>query len=406
MQDTKLYEQLLGIQKPWKVGSVRMDLAGQRIDVEVICEEKVNWADPVSGKRAHVHSWEKRSWRHLDTCQFATVITAEVPRVQYEDGSTEMVSVPWAEKRSKWSKLFERFAIEVLQCASSLKAGCALLRISWHEAHGIMKRAVERGMERRDLESLRYVGLDEKSFLRGQDYISLMTDIKGGRVLEVVPGNDTQSGVKLWESLPKNQRQEVWAAAMDMSGGFIKATEQAAPQADIVHDRFHIAKHLNEAVDLVRRKENKELLEQGDQTLKGTRFQWLFREESIPREKRRTFAELKQSGLKVARAWTIKELFDHFWSYHSAAHALRFFEKWYQWAVRCRLKPMVKVAKTLQRHILNLLTYIEHRISNAVTEGLNSKIQSIKSNARGFRSFDNYRTRILFYCGKLELYPD
>ena len=165
MQDTKLYEQLLGIEKPWKVGSVKMDVAGQKIEVEVICEERTAWVDPKSGKRAHIHSWEKRSWRHLDTCQFATVITADVPRVQYEDGTTEMVSVPWAGKRSKWSNLFERFAIEVLQCASSIKAGCALLKVSWHEAHGIMKRAVERGLARRQLEAVRYVGVTRASRL-------------------------------------------------------------------------------------------------------------------------------------------------------------------------------------------------------------------------------------------------
>lgn len=403
MQDIKLYEQLLGIEKPWKVATVKMDIEGQKIEVEVICEEKAVWADPDSGKRAHIHSWEKRSWRHLNTCQFATVITAEVPRIKYEDGRTEMVCVPWAEKRSQWSKLFERFALEVLQCAHSVSAACEVLGISWHEAQGIMKRGVARGLKRRIVQGIEYVGLDEKSFRRGQDYISLMTDIKGGRVLEVVPDNDTQSGIKLWKALPEEQRDQVKAASMDMSGGFIGATQKAAGHVDIVHDRFHVAKHLNEGVDKVRRQENKELQSQGDDRLKGTRFMWLFK--SVPHAKRSTFAELKKSGLKVARAWALKDMFDHFWSYSSATHALKFFEGWYAWAVRSQLQPMRQVAKMLRKHLPNLLSYTVHPITNAVTEGLNSKIQLIKASARGFRSFDNYRTRILFYCGKLDLYP-
>ena len=117
------------------------------------------------------------------------------------------------------------------------------------------------------------------------------------------------------------------------------------------------------------------------------------------------FEHLKWSGLKVARAWAIKELFSKLWTYCYEGSARKFFKHWYGWAARSRLKPVIKVAKMIRRHLENILTYLRHSITNAVTEGLNSKIQSIKSNARGFRSFQNYRTRILFFCGKLSLQP-
>jgi transposase len=109
--------------------------------------------------------------------------------------------------------------------------------------------------------------------------------------------------------------------------------------------------------------------------------------------------------LKVARAWAAKELFTKFWAYEREGSARRFFKDWFGWVSRSRLKPMVEVGQLLKRHLENLLTYLRHPITNAVTEGLNSKIQSIKSAARGFRSFANYRIRILFFCGKLNLYP-
>jgi transposase len=117
------------------------------------------------------------------------------------------------------------------------------------------------------------------------------------------------------------------------------------------------------------------------------------------------FSKLKDLNLKVARAWAAKELFSKFWEYEQEGWARRFFKDWYGWISRSRLGPMIDVARMLKRHLENLLTYLKHRITNAATEGLNSKIQSIKSAARGFRNFQNYRTRILFFCGKLNLYP-
>ncbi len=132
----------------------------------------------------HIHGWESRSWRHLDTCGFATVIRAEVPRVKDEKGQTETVSVPWAEKFSRFTRSFEAFGVEVLRAARSLSDACELLSISWDQAHRIMERAVARGLERRSLEELEAVGIDEKSFLSGQSYVSVLSDPKGSRVLK------------------------------------------------------------------------------------------------------------------------------------------------------------------------------------------------------------------------------
>src|SRR6266446_2518322 len=134
-----------------------------------------------------------------------------------------------------------------------------------------MERAVQRGLDARQLQGLRRVGLDEKSFGLGQDYVSVLSDLDQSRVLEVVPGNDKQSGCALWQGVPPAQRQNIEATAMDMSAGFAAATAQEAPQVVMVHDKFHVAKMLNEAVDRVRRREHKELLKQNDQRLTGSR---------------------------------------------------------------------------------------------------------------------------------------
>ncbi len=268
-----------------------------------------------------------------------------------------------------------------------------------------MERAVQRGLARRDIERVRLVGLDEKSFGAGQDYISLMSDLEQGRVLEVSAGNDTQSGCALWQALPTTQREQVQAAAMDMSAGFAAATRQEAPQAAIVHDKFHVSKLLNEAVDKVRRGEHRFLRQQGDERLTGTRQLWLYNPENLNDQRLEAFQDLVQENLKTSRAWFHKENFTGFWQQESAWAAEGYFKRWYGSAIRSRLEPVKKVARTLKAHLRELLNYFSYPITNAVTEGLNSKIQQLKANARGFRSFANYRIRILFFCGKLDLLP-
>jgi transposase len=132
---------------------------------------------------------------------------------------------------------------------------------------------------------------------------------------------------------------------------------------------------------------------------------WLTNPHNWTEQQQASFNELRDKGLKVARAWSIKEMFSGLWDYRYEKAARRFFKRWFCWATHARLKPMAEVAKKLQRHLDNILTYLEHRITNAVAEGLNSKIQQIKSAARGFRKFENYRIAILFFCGKLDMYP-
>jgi transposase len=269
-----------------------------------------------------------------------------------------------------------------------------------------MDRAVERGLLERNLDEVTHVGLDEKSFRRGQDDISVMTDIDASRVLEVSEGRDEAAADVLWDTLSQEQKEHVEAVAMDMWQAYENSTTKQVPEAEIVQDRFHIAKYLNEAVDKVRRQEHKLLKGDGDETLKGTKQLWLYSPGNMSDEQWSELEALRFQDLKTSRAWALREHFRWFWEYTYAGNAKKFFSSWYQWASRCRLPPVVKVAKMIKRRLPNIVTWFRHRISNGPAEGFNSRIQSIKSAARGFRSFKNYRTRILFFCGKLKLNPD
>ena len=279
-----------------------------------------------------------------------------------------------------------------------------LLELDWDGVQRLVERAVTRGLARRSLADIRWVGLDEKSFLRGQSYISVMNDIAGARVLEVVPDRYQAAGEALWQVLPAAARKKVEAAAMDMSGSYVAATRAQAPQTAIVRDKFHVAKMLNEAVDQTRRSEHARLQAAGDDTLSGTRYLWLHG--LLPEKKQASFAELLEINLQTAKAWCYKEQFIEFWAQPDAAHGAQFFADWHRSVVRTRLTRVKAVAKTLKKHLTNLLTYFVYPITNAISEGFNSKIQAIKSDARGFRRFANYRARILFHCGKLSLLPN
>jgi transposase len=404
MKDTEFYAQILGLKKPWEVRAVRLDMAAKKVEVELGCEAKTWWGNE-EGERLPVYDHVERRWRHLDTCGFATELVCRVPRVEKPDGKVETVSVPWGEKGSRFTLLFEAWAVAVLNASRSVSQACELLGISWEAAHRIMKRAVQRGLDRRKEDELPYVGMDEKSFLRGQSYVSVLTDLLEGRVLEVVDGRDQVAAQCLLASLSDEQRESIEAVSIDMAASFQAALEAELPGVEIVHDKFHIVQHLNEAVDQIRRAESKALAAEGDNTLKGTRQIWLVGEEKQDPEQAAQFAALKGQQLKVGRAWAMKEMFRRFWDSKSEGWARRFFADWKNWVDGSGLTPMKKVARMLAIRLENIVSYLRHPITNAVTEGLNSKIQTLKANARGFRNFEHYRIRILFFCGKLNLHP-
>ena len=208
------------------------------------------------------------------------------------------------------------------------------------------------------------------------------------------------------ESLPEPVREKVEAVAMDMSAAYEAAAREVLPKADVVHDRFHVSGLLGDAVDKVRRGEHKWLLQKGDKSLLGTRYIWLFHPDELKLDQLKRVNELMEmEHLQTARAYYHRLRFMDFWSQPDIAEGQRFFARWYEEAKRSCLEPIMKVAGTLQSHLLGLLSYFRHKITNAMCECFNSTIQSIKASARGFRNFENYRIRILFFLGRLDLQP-
>jgi len=407
MQDTELYRHVLGLERPWKVDRVELDIRGGRVDVWTVHEEGLRWACP--GCRTELAIYDhapERIWRHLDTCQFKTFLHARVPRVECPTHGVKQVSVPWAEARARFTALFERLAIDMLQ-VSDIEGARKILRVSWDEAWGIMERAVARGKKRKKRRVVRKMGVDEKSAARGHNYLTIVSDLERGTVEYLGDNRDEGSLDGYLGKLSPKRREKIESIAVDMWDPYLASIRKHVPDAEekVVFDRYHLMTHMGKAVDEVRKAEHRELVQNDDERLKGTKYLWLYSKENVPKEKTGWLRGLRRMNLRTARAWAIKENFRELWRFFRRSWAEKHFKAWFFWATHSKLAPVITAAWTFKRHLSQILNYVRHRITNAVSEGLNSKIQTIKKKAYGFRNRENLKTSIFFHCGGLNLYP-
>ena len=259
MRDVELYATILGLIPPWKVVAVEVDVKGEQVTVKVDpgpgpfpCPE-CQTASPGYDSRS-------RRWRHLDTCQLRTWIEADIPRVACPQHGVKQIAIPWAEPGGQFTLLFERLAIDFLR-ECSVTGAAALLRITWDEAWGIKERAAQRGLARRRAEPIRYLGVDEKAISKGHRYLTIVADLVRQRALFLNDDRETESLDAFWPTCTPAQLASIEAVAMDMWDPYIRSVRTHVPRgaAKIVFDKFHIVKHLHEAVDKVRRTEHRRL---------------------------------------------------------------------------------------------------------------------------------------------------
>ena len=408
MQDKELYQQILGITSPWSVSSVELDHSAQEIRVHVEHPRGAKFCCPECQTELPCHDHaEERRWRHLDSCQFKTILIARQPRVNCPEHGVKTAIVPWAAKNSRFTMLFERFAIDVLLMTQTVQGAQTILRTSWDETWHILQKAVARGKARKTALPLPRIGIDEKAFRKGHDYVTLICDLDRSTVEAISDGNDVAAGNACFSQLAATQIASIQAIAMDMSAAYVQSAKQNIPLAEekIVHDRFHVMKLANEAVDKIRRGEHRQLQLDDDQRLKGTKYLWITGQENLSDQQRDLFDLVYSRGLETGKAWGYKELLRDLWNHDDAAQATAFFKDWYRRVIHTKLTPLKKVARTIQERLANVVSYCTHRITNAVAEGINSKIMAIKRRVGGFRNPENYKIAIYFHCGGLDLHP-
>ncbi len=405
MKDTDLYAQILGVVAPWVVTNVELDPTANEIRVQVRHHGEARCPD--CGKTSPRYDHRERRWRHLDTCQLKTILVAELPRTNCAEHGVKQVNVPWAEPGSGFTALFESLVIDWLKQTGSTSGVRRMLQLSWTALDNIMQRAVRRGQLRQQVVAPKHMSVDETSFQRRHEYVTVVTDQETGTVVHVADGRTKESLDGFFETLTEEQKAAIESVSMDMWEAYICVVRKHVPEADwkICFDKFHVAKYLADAVDRVRRQENRVLLKENDDRLKGTKHLWLENPNTMRRDRWAEFRELYDRALKTARAWALKESAMQLWHYTTRRWALKMWMAWLSRAVRCRLEPMLKAAKTIKDHLWGIINAVVLNRTNATAESINARIQRIKRNACGFRNRARFGNAIYFYLGGLDLYP-
>src|SRR6266550_2287253 len=276
MESKELYQHLLGLGEPWTVERVELDMAKMHVEVYAGHAPGARFACPECAKVLAVYDHlAERVWRHLDSCQFLTFLHARPPRVACPEHGVRQVRLPWADSGSRFTHLFEVLAIDVL-LAANVKRAAEILRISWDEAWHLMERAVIRGRAAKGACLPKHIGVDEKAIAKGHRYMTLVCDLKEATVEYVGEERTEESLAGYFQAFPIEQRQAIKAICLDMWLPYINACQRHVPRAadKIVFDRFHLMRHVLEAVDKVRKHEHRALLKEGDASLAKTKYLW------------------------------------------------------------------------------------------------------------------------------------
>ena len=305
-------------------------------------------------------------------------------------------SMPWVSGKRQVTRAL---VVTLAKWAQSLpwKQVARLFRCSWATVAGAVEEAVSFGLAHRDLEGLSHIGVDEISRRRGHVYVTNVYDLQRKRLIWSGEGRSKRTLEEFFAFLGPERTAALQGICCDMWQPYIDVIKARAPQAVMVFDKFHIVRHLMEAVDQVRRDEIREKGLAHKALMYKTRFIWLKNPWNLTDAQAFRLGELERLNLKINRAYLLKELFRDFWDYRRGGWAKRYLKKWFWWATHSRLTPMRNFAWMVRRHENDILNYFRMPIDNGTVEGLNNKAKLVVHKAYGFRTAKNY-IRNLYHC--------
>lgn len=345
-----------------------------------------------------------REWQHLDAWGMPTFLkVTQLRRVDCRRCGIRVEGVPWARKGARKTLALER---EVLRQAkdSSLSAVARNLKLGWKAVLGIVRRAVAYGLARKR-RNWRHLGVDEFSYGRGaQKYITTVWDHDRDEIAWVGHGKSSETLGAFFAFLGRRRTRRIRCVTLDMADAFIEEIRRKAPSAALVFDRFHIVRHLNEAVDELRKQEYWRQGGRHRDVVRGKRFLLLRHGSALSGPERGSLERLLRLNRRIARAYLLKEDFDRFWSSRSAARGLAFLWTWSTIVMRTRLDTLKRFSRMLWRHFDGVLNYFRFHLTNAPLEGQNSRTRLLSQRARGFRNPNNL-IMMLYHCaGNLPLW--
>lgn len=400
----QFFDLLLKLSDEWQVTDVTANHKSEEVKIKIAyIGKQAECPNSLEMFNIYDHAPE-RTWRHLDTMQYKTYISCRLPRVKNKSGKVVTVVPPWASKHERHTYLFEHAAIDILLATKNQSKTAELLRCGFNVINRIIHLSTERGLSRRDISehTFEHLSIDEKSFKKGHQYVSVLSHPASGCVIDIAEGRTKEATEKLLDnSLTKEQQLSVKTMSMDMWKAFVSVSKEKLSNAEIVHDRFHLVKYLNEAIDKVRRREVRT-----QEELRNSRYALLKNEANLTEKQRLKFEVIKAGNYQVGKAWEVRENFkDLFNKETQIQNGFVLFCKWAQDAINRQIKEVTKVVEMFKNHLRGVVNALIYTFSNAMAERLNGKIQEIKLAGRGYRTFKNFRSAILFFHGGLNLYP-
>jgi len=338
-----------------------------------------------------------RDFRHVPLWGIPVTLTYEPRRVhcEYCEG-VHIEAMPWVAGKQRFTRAL-MVTIATWTRVLPWKEVARLFRCSWGTVAKAVDAAVSYGLAHRDLSDVTHIGIDEISRKKGHVYVTNVYDLKSKRLLW--SGEDRREATleAFFEFLGPEKTAALQGICCDMWQPYIDVIKAYAPQAVLVFDKFHIVRHLMEAVDQVRRDEIREKDKAHKDLMYRTRYIWLKNPWNLTDKQQARLSTLEHLNLKINRAYLLKELFRNFWTYQRAGWAKRYLKKWFWWATHSRLAPLRDFAWMLRRHEDDILSYFRMPIDNGTVEGLNNKAKLIIHRAYGFRTPKNY-IRNLYHC--------
>jgi len=344
-----------------------------------------------------------REWRDIPLGGWTVFLVFAPREVRCPTHGRVEEHIPWAEREARITHRYEYVMLRYCQMMTQ-KAAAELLRVSPSTLSGQLHRSIERHRDGHRIRDLRALGIDEVSYSKGHKYATLVYDLERAVVVWVGRGKARESIDAFFEqALSAHQRARVRAACCDMSEAYMGAIQHHCPNATLVLDRFHVVKAINDAVDEVRKEQWRVADAPERKALKGLR--WLLYRHSSTRTRRDTFTlkALERGNRRIYRAWRLKDELEQLWNYKAPWAARRFLERWTKTTMRSRLEPMKKLVATIRKHQDGILAFIDTRLTNATSEGLNRIVKIVKNRASGFQGLAPFADMIYLTVGDLDI---
>ena len=349
--------------------------------------------------------YEGRRWRHLDVCGMKVYLRADRRRVWCRDCGVRVEHLPWADGGSNFTRAFED-QVGYLAQRTDKTTVSELMRIAWATVGDIARRVVDRHGPADKLEGLVNIGVDELSVRRHHKYITVVVDHDRQRIVWATEGKTAESLKAFFDELGTERCQQIQTVTLDMSKAYAKAVSEACPQATQALDRFHVQRLIHDALDEVRRSEVREAIEPDDKrVLKKTRWPLQKNPWNLHGFEAEKLSMLQKANQRLYRGYLLKESLLAVLDCSYEFFARPKLDEWLAWASRSRLRPFVKLARTVRAHAEGIFAYIRTGLSNGRTEALNGKLRTLTRRSYGFHSPSALIAMLELCCSGIDLRP-